>query len=97
MPYSPTAPAADRYVTFVGLDCDGKAHTIVERLRTAANAGREDPFWTYFAAKLDGESGPAHDALYHIHSHLNDLRDLLQRWREPELAALLEALETECC
>ncbi|MCF7984562.1 MAG: N(2)-fixation sustaining protein CowN [Thiohalocapsa sp.] len=97
MSHSPSNPAPDRYLTFVGLDCDRKASTIVERLRTAAANGREDPFWTYFAAKLDGDRGPAHDELYHIHSHLNDLRDLLERWQESDLADLLESIETECC
>ena len=97
MSQSTMNPAPDRYVTFIGLDCDAKAHAIVERLRACAAAGREDPFWTYFAGKLDGRRGPAHDELYHIHCHLNDLRDLLERWRDAELSDLLEALEVECC
>ncbi len=93
----PLAPL-DRYVSFVGLDCDTKARRLVEGLRlTMGRGGRADPFWDYFAAKLDGTRGPAHDELYHIHSHLNDLRDLLDRWGEADLAILLEALEVECC
>ncbi len=88
----------DRYISFIGLDCDAKAGEIVVGLRLAMTRdGRDDPFWSYFAAKLDGTKGPAHDALYHIHSNLNDLRDLLERWDETELARLLETLEVECC
>ena len=92
------APALDRYLSFVGLDCDAKARQLVEALRQAMEGnGRQDPFWDYFSAKLRGEKGPAHDELYHLHCHLNDLRDLLERWHEGELAALLESLEVECC
>lgn len=88
----------DRYVSFVGLDCDTRARQLVEGLRhTMGRSGRADPFWDYFAAKLGGTRGPARDDLYHIHSHINDLRDLLERWGEADLAILLEALEVECC
>jgi N(2)-fixation sustaining protein CowN len=88
----------DRYISFIGLDCDAKASQLVDCLRLAMGKdGRSDPFWDYFAAKLDGTKGPAHDALYHVHSHLNDLRDLLGRWGETDLDALLETLEVECC
>jgi len=91
-------PTTDRYRSFVGLDCDTKAGELVAALRETMGAeGRQDPFWDYFEAKLNGTKGPAHDELYHLHCHLNDLRDLLERWDEPDLAALLETLEVECC
>jgi len=91
-------PTTDRYRTFVGLDCDTKAGELVAALRERMGTqGRQDPFWDYFEAKLNGTKGPAHDELYHLHCHLNDLRDLLERWDEPDLAALLETLEVECC
>jgi len=91
-------PATDRYLSFVGLDCDAKAQELVGALRAVmGKEGRQDPFWDYFEAKLNGTKGPAHDELYHLHCHLNDLRDLLDRWDEPSLAALLETLEVECC
>jgi hypothetical protein len=91
-------PTPDRYVTFIGMDCDGKARQFIAGLRQSMDAdGRDDPFWPYFAAKLDGTNGPAHDELYHIHCHLNDLRDLVDRWDESALGVLLENLETECC
>jgi hypothetical protein len=97
-PESNDAPNPDRYLSFVGLDCDAKARALVEALREAMGRdGRTDPFWDYFQAKLNGTKGPAHDELYHLHCHLNDLRDLLGRWDEPDLAGLLETLEVECC
>ena len=98
MTESTTEPVTDRYLSFLGLDCDARARQLAEALRAAmSQGGREDPFWLYFAAKLDGAQGPAHDALYHIHCHLNDLRDLLERWEQPDLEILLETLELECC
>jgi hypothetical protein len=91
-------PDLDRYVSFIGLDCDGKAERFVANLRECLPTGDdEDPFWTYFRAKLDGERGPAHDALYHIHSNLNPLREMLLRADQPQLIELLETLEHECC
>ncbi|HYN77298.1 MAG TPA: N(2)-fixation sustaining protein CowN, partial [Lamprocystis sp. (in: g-proteobacteria)] len=82
----------------LGLDCDAKARQLADTLRAAMGRDdRSDAFWDYFAAKLNGTQGPAHDTLYHIHCHLNDLRDLLERWEEVDLAALLETLEIECC
>jgi hypothetical protein len=98
MTESTNGPVTDRYLSFIGLDCDAKARRMAEALRLAMTKdGRDDRFWDYFAAKLRGETGPAHDALYHIHCHLNDLRDMLERWDEPDLAGLLETLEVECC
>ncbi len=93
-----TPQGLDRYVSFIGLDCDGKAERFAAALHAAlADANAADPFWTYFRAKLEGDRGPSHDALYHIHCHLNDLRDLLERTGRGDLIELLEALEHECC
>ena len=62
----------DRYISFRDIDCDGNAERFVTALGTAMRAGeRDDPFWSYFEAKLEGRNGPKHDALYHIHCHLN--------------------------
>lgn len=88
----------DRYISFLGLDCDRRAERFVAGLRDLMlDPDRADPFWTYLVAKLNGEAGPAHDELYHIHCHLNDIRDLLDRLDAPELMAELDVLETECC
>ena len=98
IPESHEGPATDRYLSFAGLDCDAKARELVAGLRQAMSQGgrRQDPFWNYFEAKLNGTKGPIHDELYHLHCHLNDLRDLIERSDEPELAILLETLEIEC-
>ena len=97
-PESNTDLTLDRYVSFIGLDCDAKARALVDTLRKAmGRPGRQDRFWAYFQDKLNGTQGAVHDELYLIHCHLNDLRDLLERWDEPDLATLLETLEVECC
>ncbi|MGB5734567.1 MAG: N(2)-fixation sustaining protein CowN [Thiohalocapsa sp.] len=67
------------------------------RVPSAISQHRTTRFRSYFAAKLDGTNGPSHDELYHIHCHLNDLRDLIDRWEETALGTLLENLESECC
>jgi N(2)-fixation sustaining protein CowN len=91
-------PFSDRYISFLGLDCDHRARRFVAGLRDLMrDSDPVDPFWTYLAAKLDGQAGPAHDELYHIHCHLNDIRDLLDRLGSPELIAELDVIETECC
>lgn len=88
----------DRYVSFIGLDCDGKAERFAAALRDGlSDRGDADPFWVYFDEKLRGARGPAQDPLYHIHCHLNDLRDLLVRADLNALIDLLEQLEVECC
>jgi hypothetical protein len=95
---SPDTASLDRYVSFIGLDCDGKAERFVAALReTLPDGEAADPFWTYFRAKLDGQRGPVHDALYHIHANLNPLRDMLLRAEQSELIDLLETLEHACC
>lgn len=91
-------PSLDRYVSFIGLDCDAKAAALVAGLRAAMAARAEpDPFWVYFEAKLEGRRGPRHDALYQVHSNLNDLRALIERAAADGLVDLIEALELECC
>lgn len=95
---SPQTIGLDRYISFIGLDCDGKAERFTAAMREALETGADvDPFWAYFRAKLDGERGPAHDALYHIHANLNPVREMLLRAERPDLVELLETLEHECC
>ena len=80
MNHTEDRPELDRYVSFIGLDCDAKAQALIGELRSRQlGASRQDPFWDYFQAKLDGDQGPSHDVLYHIHCHLNDLRELRER------------------
>lgn len=99
-----TTPAAeqetqhDRYVSFVGLDCDGQARRLVELLRPyMEDPARSNAFWALFARKLDPQSGPRHDDLFLIHAHLNILRDQLELHADHAALALLDKIEHECC
>lgn len=88
----------DRYVSFIGLDCSGQAKRLIAMLRPyMEEPERSNPFWSHFAAKLAPTTGPTHDELFLIHSHLNLLRDQLEQCADTEALALLDQIEHECC
>ena len=88
----------DRYVSFVGLDCDGQARRLIALLRPYMDdPEKRNAFWDLFARKLDPVSGPRHDELFLIHAHLNILRDQLEAAGDTAALALLDKIETECC
>lgn len=88
----------DRYVSFIGLDCNGQA----KRLIALLHPYMEDPvkrnaFWEFFARKLNPVSGPRHDELFLIHAHINILREQLEACDHVEALLLLDQIEQECC
>lgn len=88
----------DRYVSFVGLDCDGKARRMVAMLRPYMDdPAKSNAFWQLFAKKLNPQSGPRHDELFLIHAHLNTLRDQLEAADDIAALVLLDQIEVECC
>lgn len=88
----------DRYVSFVGLDCDGQAKRLVALLRPYMDdPAKRNAFWELLARKLNPVSGPRHDELFLIHAHLNILRDQLEAHDDLEALALLDKIEHECC
>ncbi|NSL54713.1 N(2)-fixation sustaining protein CowN [Uliginosibacterium aquaticum] len=90
--------ARDRYVSFVGLDCNGQARKLVGMLRPYMEQPEySNPFWTLFAKKLSPISGPRHDELFLIHAHINILRDQLETLNDVEALQLLDKIEMECC
>jgi len=89
---------ADRYVSFVGLDCNNKARKVMECIdRLLANPERNNAFWDYFAQKRSGLKGPKYDDLFLIHSSIHQVRELFETWDDEEGLRLLDQLETECC
>lgn len=93
-----TPAEPDRYVSFVGLDCDGKARQMIALLRKYMDdPARSNAFWQLFARKLNPESGPRHDELFLIHAHINMLRDQLENAGDTDALLLLEKIEVECC
>lgn len=88
----------DRYVSFDGIDCDGKARRLMEVIeRRMADSGAEHPFLKYFMAKRQPRSGPAPDELFLIHSNINQIREFFEQCGDQESLALLMQLEEECC
>jgi len=88
----------DRYVSFVGLDCNGQAKRLISMLlRYMENPETNNAFWQLFARKLSPESGPRHDELFLIHAHINILRDQLELHEDEAALALLDQIEQECC
>lgn len=90
--------AADRYVSFAGIDCAGNARRIMARIdQHLAMPGRCNAFWEYFNKKRAGGSGPKPDDLFLIHANINQVRELFETWDDAAGMALLVRLEEECC
>lgn len=88
----------DRYISFIGLDCDARAGELMQRLRSYIDDPQHsNPFWEYFKIKAAGGSGPRPDDLFLIHSNLNDIRDLFEGKADEEALRLLDIIEQECC
>lgn len=88
----------DRYVSFLGLDCDGQARRLVAMLSPYMDdPAKTNAFWQLFARKLQPVSGPKHDELFLIHAHLNILREQLEQHDDIEALLLLDKIEHECC
>jgi hypothetical protein len=88
----------DRYITFLGLDCDGRARAVMACIdRHLAIPERNNRFWDYFAKKRAGGSGPKPDDLFLIHSNIHQIRDLFETWNDEKALKLLDELEEKCC
>lgn len=88
----------DRYVSFVGIDCDGQALRFIDMLRPYMDdPAKSNAFWVRFAEKLNPQSGPSHDELFLIHAHINILRDQLEAADDVKALLLLDKIESECC
>lgn len=92
------ASVPDRYVSFIGLDCDAKAERLMEFIRRHIDdPARSNAFWEYFKKKAAGGSGPRPDALFLIHCNLNQIRELFEERDDEEALVLLDRIEQECC
>ncbi|SNY90533.1 hypothetical protein SAMN04515647_0701 [Cohaesibacter sp. ES.047] len=91
----------DRYVSFVGIECDRNAEillTYIERLATGPAS--DNPYWQAFLGKIEksraGDTATG-DALFVVHSHINIIRELFEEHQDEVAMALLEKVELECC
>ena len=93
-----TEKITDRYTTFAGIDCDGRARLMMATIEQKfLDSGSEHPFLKYFLAKRAPKSGPIPDELFLIHSNINQIREFFERSGDPDLLDLLQILEEECC
>ena len=85
---------SDRYVSFIGMDCDAKAECLMEHInRHIDDPSKSNVFWEYFKKKAAGGSGPKPDALFLIHSNLNQIRELFEEYADSDALSLLEQVE----
>lgn len=95
--------AADRYVSFCNIDCDGMAARILPLAcaQLAAGGHLANPFWARFSARAEAISGQGMvdgvDALYLVCSHVMYLAEVFEEPGGEEGRALLEAIELQCC
>lgn len=91
-------PKPNRYVSFKGIDCAGKARRIMELIDGhLAIPERNNRFWAYFVQKREGKIGPKGDDLFLIHSNVNQVRELFELWNDTEALQLLDQFEEQCC
>ncbi|MBE0506233.1 MAG: N(2)-fixation sustaining protein CowN [Marinospirillum sp.] len=88
----------DRYVTFIGIDCDGNAAAVMALIEQyAATESYASPFWDYFLAKRQPKSGPKPDDLFLIHTNINQIYELFEAAEDERALAMLGWLEVNCC
>lgn len=94
---SASAPKADRYASFCGIDCAGNAQRLIERIEQHT-LDRDDvgPFWPYFHQRRRATSGVRCDDLLLLASFVNPIRELFEALDDAEGLTLLEQLEEEC-
>lgn len=85
----------DRYVTFNGIDCEGRTHLVMTAIEHHA-ATSASPFWVYFATQRRLAHGRGLDDLRVLHNFLPTLKELLEESDAVETLALLEDLEVTC-
>ena len=95
---SVTEKATDRYTSFEGIDCDGRASRMMAAIvQMQLDSVLENPFLSYFLAKRTPKSGPIPDDLFLIHSNINQIREFFEAAGDQHLLDLLMMLEEECC
>lgn len=85
----------DRYVTFAGMDCDGRTREVMAAIEARA-AVSASPFWVYFATQRRLAHGRGLDDLRVLHNFLPTLKELLEGEGAAAELAMLEDLEVIC-
>jgi hypothetical protein len=93
--------AADRYVSFRGIDCEANNRAVIERvLMHIDDPAKTNPFWEKFKARLAEAAQPyarQSDELCLACSHTYYFEELFEEHGDEEGLAMLHKLEVECC
>lgn len=91
-------PSPDRYISFRGIDCDGRASYILRKITSyVAQPPHKSRWIDYFREKLRDRHTIGQDDLHFIGSQINNIQALFEEYQDTEALALLEKLEDECC
>jgi len=86
----------DRYISFLGLDCDTNADRLMAMLLGCMEDS--DSRWVgYFRQKLEEKRRMGNDNLHFIGSQVNALYSFFEEIEDEEAEALLWHLEQNCC
>jgi len=89
------ADFVDRYRTFKGIDFEGQASRMLERI-DAHTGQAKDLFWTYFNQRRNATEGARCDDLLLLASFVNQIRELFEERNDETALAWLDQLENEC-
>jgi len=88
----------DRYVSFAGIDCNGKAHHLMSQIaQYVENPPHPSPWVQYFRERLGDRHALGQDDLYFIGSQLNNIHALFEEYNDTEALTILAQLEEDCC
>lgn len=88
----------NRYVSFQGIDCDGRAADILSAIQQYIDSPPyESPWLEYFRDKLRDRAALGQDDLYFVGSQINNIHALFEEYEDQAALHLLEQVEEECC
>lgn len=87
--------SVDRYRTFKGIDFDGQASRMLERIELHTRES-SNPFWAYFFQRRNATSGARCDDQLLLASFVNQIRELFEERDDATGLAWLDQLEEEC-
>lgn len=97
---TPQPDAADRYVSFVGIDFEGNMARVLAHLdRYIKDPAWSNAFWQRFSQRLESATNsetPVADRLLLMHSHVYYMVELFEEADDEQALADLHKLEREC-
>ncbi|GLS92531.1 hypothetical protein GCM10007916_36030 [Psychromonas marina] len=90
--------AEDRYISFLGIGCDGNADRLIGMLDKHLNAANGEAKWQrYFAQKRQQQVQFKHDNLNFIGHQTNTLYEYFNSCEDQQALSLLYKIEQQCC